>query len=311
MTSAYASYLTTYGVWSSYLTVTEFRNAPLALDLSNLVPGGAAAQETAIKETIHRVSSWIDGYVTGSAYNTINATSNVENARVWGNRSGQLIIHPRLWPILEVSAFSYSTLPTGVGAASITPSGNIWIEPQQFIVQPAGVINWGAAAPMGLGIATCQYFCEWTYVNGFSNTTFTASVAAGATSASVENALGIYPTMPMEIFDAPDDEQVITSPTYSPIVDLLPTSGVVQFAHPLKFNHAAGAVLTNMPKAVKQAAILLTGSIIKQRGSGSMVVADMGAVSNQQKAQGIQGSSGDIELAMELLGNLKQKFMGY
>ena len=314
-TSAYAPYLQTYGKAVPYLTNDEYQRAPTALDVANLVSGGLQSQQTALMESIARASSWIDQYVTNSAYNTLCATSNVENARVWGNRQGQIIVHPKLWPILEVSAFNYSGPGAGFSQTSVTPAGNIWIEPQQFIVQPNATYSWntqtysnsyssnpGGAWPVG--ITTQQYLCEWTYVNGFPNTTTSASVAAGAASISVQSGIGIYPGTQLTIFDAPLDEVVVVASNYVSGGTVLP------LVSPTLYTHEEDRSVTNLPNAVKQAAILLTSALIKQRGSGALIAQDMGVISSVDMGKA-QGMENDIALAKELLANFRQNFIGY
>ena len=311
--SAYAPYLQTYGQTVPYLTADEYQRAPTAVDVGNLVSGGPQSQLVALTETIARASSWIDQYVTGSAYNTLCATINTENARVWGNRNGQLIVHPKLWPILEVQSFSYSVPGAAFSGASITPSGNIWIEPQQFIVQPntvygwnafTGAANYGGAGGWQVGITTGEYLCEWAYVNGFPNTTLTASVAAGAASVSVDSGIGIYPNTQLTLFDAPYDEYVTVASNYVPNTSLVPLTA------PLAYNHAVNSSITNLPNSVKQAAILLTTAFVKQRGSGALVAQDMGVISHTESGTAQNGQD-DIGLAQQLLAPFRQRFIGY
>ena len=307
MASAYAPYNATMGNFAPYLTTTEYLNAPTSIDTGNLIPNGAASvQLTALAEVIGRASSWIDGFVTGSAYGTLNSTSNVENARVWGSYRNTLIVHPRYWPITEVQTFQYSSLAGGVtsnNAASITPSANITVYPDYFEVALAGVIALGLNAPSGI-MRGYEYDCQWTYVNGFPNTTLSASVAAGAASVNVVSGIGIYPGSLLTLFDAPNDEGVAVASNY------VPGGTVIPLTANLAYNHAVGSTLTNLPKSVKQAAILLTSALIKQRGSGALEVADMGVIT-KMSGEFPQGEDSDIGLAVDLLRPLQQKYMGY
>jgi len=316
-TSAYAPYLQTYGVTTPYITTDEYQRAPTAMDVFNLISGGPQSQLIALQETIGRASSWIDQYVTGSAWGTLCATSNVENAQIWGNRSGQLVVHPKLWPILEVQAFSYSAPGAAFTSSSITPQGNIIIYPQEFIVQPNATYGWntfqgGQGYTTGnsgigsypIGVATQPYLCQWTYVNGFPNTTLSASVSTGAASVTVASGLGIYPGTQLTIYDAPNDEVVTVASNYTPDTSVLPLVTPTQYAH------TAGMSITNLPKAVKQAAILLTTAFIKERGSGALIAQDMGAVT-QIDQKNPQQINGDIQLALKLLENFRQRFIGY
>ena len=48
----------------AYLTIAEYKNAPTAIDYSNLVNGGTSAQQDAeLSTVIQRASSFIDIYV--------------------------------------------------------------------------------------------------------------------------------------------------------------------------------------------------------------------------------------------------------
>ena len=312
--SAYAPYDVSYAQRTPYITTTEYINAPTAMDTSNLIAGGnAQVQLEALQEVIGRASSWIDQFTCG-AWGTLAATQNVENGRVWGNRSGQLIVHPKYWPILSVDAFSYSAVETqvygygemqggfGLAAASITPAGNVWIEPQQFVVQPSGVVSWNVNSTYGIGPG--QYFCQWTYTNGWPISQLAASVPAGATSITPTTVTGIYPGTSLTLYDMPNDEVIRVASSY------VPGSATVPLTSPLSYSHPATATVTNIPPAIKQAAILLTTAFIKQRGSGALVVQDIGAVTRTQSGHS-QNSGADWDQAQLLLQPFKQTFVGY
>ena len=313
-TSAYATYDISYTQRTPYITTTEYINAPTAMDTNNLIAGGnAQVQLQALQEVIGRASSWIDQYTCG-AWGTLAATQNVENGRVWGNRSGQLIVHPKYWPILSVDSFSYSAVQTeiygygemnggfGLAAASITPAGNIWIEPQQFVVQPSGVVSWNVNSTYGIGPG--QYFCQWTYTNGWPISQLAASVSAGATSITPSVVTGIYPGTSLTLYDMPNDERITVASSY------VPGSATVPLTSPLLYSHAATAIVTNIPPAIKQAAILLTTAFIKQRGSGALVVQDIGQVTQTQSGHS-QNSGADWDQAELLLHPFRQIFVGY
>ena len=304
-TSAFAPFNTSYVNRVPYITSNEYNAAPNGMDTSNLVAGGAAANTTALTETIARASSWVDQYVMG-AWGTLAATVEVENARVWGSYRNTLIIKPKYWPLLEVSAFSYSALAGGLAssnAASITPAGNITVYPQQFEVAPAGVVGLGLNAPGGIRRGY-EYDCQWQYTNGYPVSTLAASVAAGATSFVPVSAMGMYPGTVLSIYDEPYNEQVqVSSTDTSDVAPVLITSG-------FQYAHASGVMVTNLPPAIKQAAILLTTALIKQRGSGALQVADMGAITHE--STGFPQNEGeDVGLVMELLHPFKQMYLGY
>ena len=312
--SAYAPYDVSYSQRTPYITVTEYRNAPTAMDINNLIAGGDANVQTqALQEIIGRASSWIDQFTCG-AWGTLAATQTVENARVWGNRVGQIIVHPKYWPILSVDTFSYSVVgapgwgAVGAGggfssnAASISPATSVWIEPQQFIVQPTGVAQWNLNSAYGIGPG--EYQCQWTYTNGWPVTTLAAAASVGSTSIVPMDVTGIYPGTRLTVYDMPHDEPIVVASSYAPGASVVPLVSPLSYAHPVT------AMVTNIPPSIKQAAILATTAFIKQRGSGALVVQDMGAVS-QAPAGITQNSAGDWSQAERLLQPFKQMMVGY
>lgn len=305
MTIAYAPYDIAYATRTPIISPAEFSAAPTAQDVRNLIPGNAQAQAVALQETINRASSWCDTYCFG-AYGSLASTAQLENARVWGSYRNTLLVHPRQWPITEVRSFSYSALPGGLSSsngASITPSGNITIYPQEFEVAITGVVGWGINAPAGI-VRGCEYDTSFQYVAGFPNTLLAASVAAGASSVSVASATGIYPGSAMTIFDLPNDEPVTVASSYVPGATTIPLTTTTQFAHP------SNATLSNLPPAIKQACIWATVAFIKQRGSGALVVSDMGATTRQQTGFS-QDAGNDFYQAMTLLNPFRTTYVGY
>ena len=219
-TSAIAAYDVSYPQRTPYISTTEYINAPTAMDVYNLLPGGSAdSQLQALEETINRACSWADQYTCG-IWGSLTATQNTETARVWGSRDGTLRVHPRFWPLLSVDSISYSPVAAGFpsASASITPNGNVWIEPMEFVITSSGsgttawtsggmTGNWGWGGG-GTGIATAEYFIQFQYTNGYPNTSLTAPSLAGDTSISLSNVLGIYPGTQLTIYDLPNDEPI-------------------------------------------------------------------------------------------------------
>ena len=175
------------------------------------------------------------------------------------------------------------------------------IEPSQFIVQPGGVVGTGFG---GLGFGRGQYYCSWQYVNGWPNTSLSASVAAGAASVSAVDPTGIYPGTGLELFDAPNDEMLVVASDYVPGGTLLPLT------HGLSYDHLAGTTLSNLPTAAKQAAISMVTCLVKIRGSGALIVDDIGEARRVAGAVG-DGAIDDWEMAMRGIKALRQMYVGY
>lgn len=309
MTTAYAlaPFNTSYELRTPYISVAEFQNAPNALDTANLLPGGPGpSQQVALQEVIGRASSWIDSYTCG-AWGTLCSTQEIENARVWGSYRNTLLVHPKYWPVTEVRAFSYSAIPGGLvssSGASITPSGNITVYPQEFEVAIVGAIGWGLNAPAGIARGY-EYDVQYTYLAGWVNTTLAASVAAGATSITPTSVNGIYPNSQLTIYDLPSDESLTVASSY------VAGASVVPLATATQYSHTTAATVANMPPAIKQAAILATTAFIKIRGSGALEVSDIGSAITHQTSGLPQGSADDLMKAEMLLCPYKQMFVGW
>jgi hypothetical protein len=115
--------------------------------------------------------------------------------------------------------------------------------------------------------------------------------------------MGIYPGTTLTMYDMPYDEQITVASTYVPHTTPVPLTAGTQYAH------ATGVMVSNLAPAVKEAAILLTSALIKQRGSAALEVADMGAITHQGSGF-TMGEGDDVGLAMELIHPLKQTFVG-
>jgi hypothetical protein len=283
------------------------------MDTSNLIAGGnAAAQLTSLTETIGRASSWIDQYLFG-AWGTISATVETENARTWGTYRNTLSVHTKYWPIIELRTFAYSPLPGGLVAtsgASVSPAGNVTIYPQSFEVSQSQTVPFNGPGATGFGgfgsaglMRRVEYDVLYTYVAGWPNTALAASVAAGAASVQPTSVVGIYPGSLMTIYDLPFDEPVTVASTY------VPGAAVVPLTSPLQFSHTSGTI-TNLPPAIKQAAILATTAFIKQRGSGALVAGSIGEITKTQSGFA-QNAGSDFQQAMTLLNAFRQQYVGW
>lgn len=299
--SAYAPFNTSYGQRKPYITTTEFLNAPTAVDVANLIPSGSAQQQTAaLGEVIGRASSLLDSFIHG-AWGTLSATVDTENARVYGSRDGTFIVHPKYWPVLEVRSFQYGLTPGF--SSSIDPASSMWIEPTQFVVQPSGIVGLGLTGLANV-IPRQRYMCQWTYVNGWPNALLSASVSAAATSISLDDVTGVYPGSSLTIFDATNDETITVASNYTI------GSSTVPLTAPLGFGHASGTRVSNAPNALREAAILMTTVLVKVRGSGALVVNNIGEVARQAANAG-QGAVNDFDLAMHCINSLRQMYVGY
>lgn len=248
-----------------YLTVAEYKNAPTALDISNLVVGGnQAAQDAELANVILRATSFLDEYLNQN----LCASTQVENQRVRFTPQGWISLHPNNSPVISLQSFAYGSDPTQL--QTLSDCSTVWFEDQQILVPISQLsANWTNQGPLGFNWATSprqQIFCRYTYTAGYVNTTTSASVNAGVTSITVTAADGIVAGMQLRIYDGANSETVTVANNYTY------GSTTVLLASTLLYAHATGIALGNLPAAIKQACILVAGAFIKSRGSGSMTM---------------------------------------
>lgn len=248
-----------------YLTLDEFKNAPTALDYGNLVQGGSsAAQDAELTNAITRASSWIDQYCN----QIIGATTDTEQQRARINPDGTIAIHPKYWPVVALTNFSFGPTPNQLTTAP-DPS-QAWFEEQQIIYPYANLgASWSSAGPLGFGFpasARSKVYVNYTYVNGYANTTFATAASASATSITVASGEGITAGQMLTIFDGVNTERITVASSYTF------GSATIPLTAPLTYAHDVGVSVSALPAAVKQAAILLTSAFLKIRGDASLVL---------------------------------------
>jgi len=277
MPGVVAPFITTEGIISPYVSVTEVLNSATAasVDFTNLVPNASLnAQTAALQDLIVKASAKADNYCLG-ALGTLCATVNTENGRYSANRLGQFVIQPYFWPILELKSFEFGYAPgSGMNNVPLNDS-NTSIERYQFIITnqyglsqatSIGGLNmvggaWGAGQ---------MQFCQYTYVNGFANTFTSAAITAGDTSLTVDSAVGLYAGMTVTIWDGAKDEQFVISSSWDGTSLTIPT------VSPLIYSHTTDTNVSTMPSTVKQAVIHFIVAMAKERGAGGLVINEMG-----------------------------------
>lgn len=277
MPGVVAPFITTEGIISPYVSVTEVLNSATAasVDFTNLVPNASLnAQTAALQDLIVKASAKADNYCLG-ALGTLCATVNTENGRYSANRLGQFVIQPYFWPILELKSFEFGYAPgSGMNNVPLNDS-NTSIERYQFIITnqyglsqatSIGGLNmvggaWGAGQ---------MQFCQYTYVNGFANTFTSAAITARDTSLTVDSAVGLYPGMTVTIWDGAKDEQFVISSSWDGTSLTIPT------VSPLIYSHTTDTNVSTMPSTVKQAVIHFIVAMAKERGAGGLVINELG-----------------------------------
>lgn len=222
-------------VTNPYITVDELKRSPIYTQLRKLVPGGSSDDNDAeLGQIIMRVSSLIDSEVRQNLYATVNS----EVGRVAVNQYGELRIHTKANPIVEVLSVSVGFEPN-----NLTPISDL----TNLVVDP-----WIITIPAPLRFARPRqgqrFWAQWTYTSGYPVSTLTAPAAVGATSITVANTTGILAGVTeLSIQDGKWREKV--TPTA--------VAGNVLTVAPLLFAHQTGTGVSALPDDVKEAALVL------------------------------------------------------
>jgi hypothetical protein len=280
-----------------YLTLTEFKNAPTALDYGNLVVGGnQAAQDAELSNAILRASSWIDQ----ECNQIIGATVDVEQQRIRARNDGTLRFHPKYFPVVALTDFQFGFTPDSLQAVS-DPS-QAWFEEQEIIFpyaqQPQ---SWSSQGPLSFGFPASgrvECFIKYTYINGYANTTIATTASAGSSVLLLDDGTGIVPGEQLTIYDGANTERVTVASNYTFDSNTVPIVGT------LAYTHAVGVSVSALPAAIKEAAILMTSAFLKIRGDASLIMGATNVVSGQTAPNSVFGN--DVNVAKDLLRPFKR-----
>jgi len=282
----------------SYLTIAEYKNAPTAIDINNLVVGGTSAQQDAeLASVIQRASSFIDIYVN----QPLIAQNFTEQSRTRMTQEGFLVISPDYNNVVALNSLAYGATPTNLVTVSSTSLQNCWFEKSQ-IIYPLSQLGttYSSQGPLSFGFppaSRSRIYAAYNYTAGYCNG-LVMSATAGASSFTMIDPIGLTAGTVVTIYDGASTEQVVVSPSYTY------GSTTVNITSTLKYTHASGVAVGNMPQAVKQAAILITTDFLKVRGDNSLTMAVTTRASSGPSVQSIVGS--DIELAKQLLSPFRR-----
>lgn len=278
---------------SAYITVAEYKNAPTAIDLNNLIVGNTnpAAQDAELARVIMRASSYMNEYLNQN----LVATEYVETQRTRFTPQGWISLHPYNSPVIALSQFQYGTDPLNL--YTLPDCSNTWFENQQIII-PVNNMQWSSQGPLAFGYSGTPYsqvFTKYTYTAGFVNTLATGTQAA--TSLTVADATGILPDQRLTIWDGEKTETVTVASSYTL------GSTTVPLVSALAFGHTAAAC-GNLPTVIKEAAIIMTTEFLKFRGDQSLTMMATTRPSGQQRGADMYGNQ--IALALDMVNKYRR-----
>lgn len=277
-----------------YLTTTEYRNAPTAIDLDNLVFNSSDpdVQNSELANVIARASSWIDTYCN----QVLGATKETETQRSRICPDGTIKFHPRYNPVIALTDFWYGNPSTNLYQAQ--DCSVAWIENQEIIFPYANLsTTFTSQGPIQFGFPSTSgavVYLKYTYINGYPNTLI-ATATATQLSLTVTDATGITAGDHLKIYDGMYSENVTVASNY------VFGSLTIPLETPLLYSHNSGVSISALPPAIKEAAILVTTAMLKVRGDNSLTMG-VGTLPSQTSTPQIQASIGDdMSMAQSLL----------
>lgn len=280
-----------------YLTTDEYRNAPTAIDIDNLVFNSSDpdVQNSELANVIARASSWIDTYCN----QILSSTVDTEQQRIRMRPDGTLRFHPDNYPVIGLISFAYGTDPNNLIQA--TDCSVAWLENQEVIFPISQLsTTYSSQGPLAFGFPSAprvETYIRYTYVNGYANTLI-VTATAGASSLIVEKGAGFKVGGQYKIYDGLKTENITVANSYTF------GSTTIPLVTPLVYSHSPGISISGLPPAIKEAAILVTTAMLKVRGDNSMIM----NVTTQPSVAvpGSQNIGQDMAMAKELLATYRR-----
>lgn len=277
-------------------------SAPTGIDPYDIVPGASTEQnEAELAEILERASAWVN---VKCGLDTLAATTDTETIETHIGRDGRIVVHPRNYPIVDVSDIQYRSHPSHDWTV-IDPK-NVEMFERRFVVQTHGSFGFGSdlshrvrpfdyVTPIGRSrLSQIKLALRYTYVNGWPVTQLATDVDKGVDSIRVEDATGIVPGQRLTIYDDERTETTEVASTYDG-GDEIPLKSSTKFAH------EANVGVSALPANVKAATILLAVALIKQRGAASITMSGTPSVIG-----GTTLDPSDMKIADELLRPYKR-----
>lgn len=273
-----------------YLGPSEFKGAPTAIAVNNLVPGGnAAANMAELYNVLLRASDWVDLICFHGPDGTLAASPTVQSGWVTPLQ-GELRLICNFKPILEVIGMALGRGPNDLVDIGDAAAQTLSIE--------SSIITLHQPVPR-------RTYAAWSYVAGYPHMTLAEDCDEGATSvvvaASVPGQIepyGVYPGTQLTIRDPAGGVEVVVVDSIDGAA--LNLGGALQFDHDVP-SYPDFVYVTALPHAVEQACISLASCLIKQRGTRAAQMASQPGGATSKGALAQAGALEDYELAIDNL----------
>jgi hypothetical protein len=289
-----------------YISPSEYKQAPTAVAVNNLVPNGSESEQAAaIAAVISRASDWVDTICFHRADGTLAASPSTESAWVTPKDNGSLMLVCNYKPILEVDALALGTGPANMESIGSEAAQNLTI--QGSTIQLAyGSCSLGPSTTFpSMPLVNGKIYAVWVYVNGFPHTTLAAAVAAGTQGILVNpsnpggsTVYGVYEGTQLTIHDGANTEVVVVTGIEGLTLKL---SAGLLYGHAVP-DAPDSTRVSAVPWVVEQACISLTSALIKMRGTRAMVIpqsAGKGSPPKQENSRA--GAQDDYNTAVGML----------
>lgn len=256
------------------MTPQEFRDSPThGIDVDALGGSTEAENNAILKPVLLAATSWVNGKI---GVESLQADERTDTFETRLSRRGEIVIYPRVVPVVSVTTIKYRVLPShswttvdtsnidryknrvvvrGIGTFGLNPSvGNLLIEAFDY------------RTPTDMDrLSRIPITVEFTYKAGYPITTLASNANAGATSVVITDATGVTAGQKLTIVDRYETEIVEVASDYE-------SGTTIPLASALAYAHSAGDRVTAIPDAVRQATMLIAASLIRQAGSTSVTM---------------------------------------
>jgi hypothetical protein len=267
-----------------YVTPELLIQSPTGISWSSLVPGRNTTQPQLLAAQANlcaMASDMVDEYCAQPLRATIDPlelTGPGPRVQVPGGCRKPCTLIMKRWPVLSVVSIqvslnsfprAWSTVTAGQYGPKVPVAG------LYGSVAPPAAGEGGQAISLAPGWITWDYgrdgfVVQCSYVNGWPHAGMTAQAAQGATSLQVDDCTGWAVTSALTgttgatgtVYDAAAQEVIhvtAASATQGP--------GTLTLAAPLTYAHAAGVIVSTLPRTVIMGAIWFAASIALTRGA--------------------------------------------
>jgi len=270
------SVVETYLNRSSYVSISEYQDAPTAMDTSQLVINGTAKQQReALAGVLDRASSVVDTHCL-----QVLAATEQTQTQVCIPRGGMISLVCWYKPVLALTSLELGATPSTIGPVEPNGISDVWFG-VGTINAPSWIASGGRVSTDQPSVGGGSLFARWSYVNGYPHTTLAADAAAGDTDIVVAGPVGapsdgphgFFPGSQLQIGDGASYETVVVADSYVsgttiPLVSPLTRDYVL----PTEPNTIT---VSGLPPAIRQATISVATALIKTRGNAAMVLSNL------------------------------------